>query len=182
MQPLVICLAAAVAGLPAKLRLLAPTTDLWTEYPNVYQLKTEILVLASLLNKARQKINCEPDSALPLRGFLCAEAAIVSWTHCSHLAGESQKDSGRNGDWNLLAAQLKPRPISCNFGSVLVFSLLFTRICRDHEDFKKHHPPLELSFCCDVVLGSLHQRYNSKPAICYCGLSPPALINIPPSH
>lgn len=65
---------------------------------------------------------------------------------------------------------------------MVIFSLLFRKTCRDPEDFKKHHPPLEMSFCCAAVLENFHQRQNSKAAISYCALSPPATINISPSH
>lgn len=68
-----------------------------------------------------------------------------------------------------------------HLGAVVIFPVLF-RTCRDPEDFEKHHPPLEMSFCCAAVLEYFHQRQNSKAAISYCALSPPATINLSPSH
>jgi len=94
----------------------------------------------------------------------------------------AEKPPGETGDGSLSAAWLRHITILLNFGSVFVFSLLFRRTCRDHEDFGKHHPPSELSFCCAAVFEYFHQRYNSKAAISYSALSPLGTINISPSH
>lgn len=117
---------------------------------------------------------------LPLGEFLYSGAV-----HClgPTVATRLETDKKVQGETGALsAASLRQRKILSNFGSVFVFSLLLRRTCRDHEDFEKHHPPLELSFCSAAACEYFDQRYNSKAAIYYCSLSPPATINISPSH
>lgn len=85
------------------------------------------------------------------------------------------KVRGEMGEEHLLAAWLRHWTILSNLGSVFVFSLLFRRTFRDHDDFWKHHPPSELSVCCAALLGYFHQRYKSKAAkflIVHCHLQP----------
>lgn len=82
---------------------------------------------------------------LPLGEFLYWEAARFLGPSVATRLEIAKKIQGETGA--LLAASLRQRKILPNFGSVFVFSLLFRRTCRDHEDFEKHHPPLELSFC-----------------------------------
>lgn len=116
-----------------------------------------------------------------IRGVSVVRGSALSWTPVESTRLETdnkiQRETGP-----LLAASLRQRKILSNFGLVFVFSLLFRRTCRDHEDFEKHYPPLELSFCSAAASEYFDQRYNSKAAIYYCSLSPPATINISPSH
>lgn len=80
-----------------------------------------------------------------IRGVSVLRGSTLSQIHCATRLETDKKIQGETGA--LLAESLRQRKILSNFGSVFVFSLLFRRTCRDHEDFEKHHPPLELSFC-----------------------------------